>query len=67
MQKIRLILSVVLIALVLVFVLQNMTVVEVKFLFWSLSVPRSLLIFVTLLLGVIIGWFIAGTLRKSRL
>ena len=64
--KVRLILSLVLLALVLIFAVQNVTRVEVQFLFWSLSLPRALLIFVVLSIGIIVGWFMRGMIRRSR-
>lgn len=66
MRQLRLVLSFVLLALVLIFAVQNVAVVEVQFLFWSLALPRSLLIFVVLSVGVIVGWFLRGAMRRSR-
>lgn len=40
---------------ILVFVLQNMEVVTVELLFWDISLPRSLLLSVTLLIGILLG------------
>ncbi|MGD8340067.1 MAG: lipopolysaccharide assembly protein LapA domain-containing protein, partial [Gammaproteobacteria bacterium] len=62
MKKIRprLILTAVLVVLVVVFALQNAAVVEVKFLFWGLALPRSLLLLVVLLVGITAGWFLRG-------
>ena len=40
---------------ILVFVLQNMEVVTVELLFWDISLPRSLLLSVTLLIGIFLG------------
>ena len=65
-RSVHLILSLVLVALVILFALQNTTIVEVRFLFWGFSLPRSLLIFVMLSIGVIVGWFLRGSHRKTR-
>ena len=46
----------ILIALVLVFVIQNTLVVEYRFLAWTVSMPRALLLFGTLVIGVLVGW-----------
>jgi uncharacterized integral membrane protein len=62
----RLIGLLVLLALVFVFALQNVVNVEVRFLFWSITLPRSLLIFTVLVVGVIVGWFLRAALRKGR-
>lgn len=44
------------VALVILFVIQNSAVVEVRFLFWSIAMSRSLLIFMILVLGIVTGW-----------
>ena len=43
------------IALFVIFVLQNMQLDHVTFLFWDFAMPRLLLILSTLLIGIIIG------------
>jgi uncharacterized integral membrane protein len=47
-----------LIALVLIFVVQNTQVVEFKFLVWTMSVSRALMLFGALAAGVIAGWIL---------
>lgn len=64
--SLRLILSVSLLVIVGIFALQNTTVVEVRFLFWGFSMPRSLLIFVLLAVGVVVGWFVRGSVLRSK-
>ncbi len=64
---VRLTLAVALTALVLIFALQNVAIVEVQFLFWSFRLPRSLLLFIVLGAGIIAGWFLRATLRRKRL
>lgn len=55
----------VLVALVIVFVLQNTDVVEVKFLVWTKSMSRALILLLTFLIGLVAGWL--GTrFRKKR-
>jgi uncharacterized integral membrane protein len=61
-QMARNIVFVVLIALVIVFVIQNMQVVEVRLLVWTVSMSRALMILVTLLIGIVAGWL----LRRPR-
>jgi len=48
-----------------VFVLQNTTVVEIRFLFWTLSMSRALLIVLVLVIGMVLGW-LARSLRVMR-
>ena len=47
-----------LIALVLIFVVQNTQVVEFKFLVWTISISRALMLFGTLAIGVLAGWIL---------
>ena len=44
------------VALVLIFIVQNMATVEVQFFFWSLSLPRSLILLAVMAVGFLIGW-----------
>jgi putative membrane protein len=53
-----------LIGLILIFVLQNTQVVEVRFLFWTVSMSRALILIGTLAIGLIGGWLL--TLPKRR-
>jgi len=64
----KLVLVIVLTSLVVMFITQNVAVVEVSFLFWSISMSRALLIFFLLVIGFIIGWFLHSYLsyRKSK-
>lgn len=43
-----------------VFLLQNLASVPVRFLFWKVEMSRALLLLVVLLIGVAIGWVAAG-------
>jgi uncharacterized integral membrane protein len=61
---IRNIIFICLIGLVVIFVLQNTQVVEVRFLIWTISMSRALILFATLAIGLIGGWLL--TLPKRR-
>jgi uncharacterized integral membrane protein len=61
---IRNIVFICLIGLVVIFVLQNTQVVEVRFLLWTVSMSRALILFATLAIGLIGGWLL--TLPKRR-
>ncbi|MGB5219092.1 MAG: LapA family protein [Smithella sp.] len=52
----------------LIFLVQNIDVVTVKFLFWELSMSRAVLLFFSLLTGFIIGWLLHSYLsyRKDK-
>ena len=62
--KLLLILS--LVGFTVFFIIQNVAVVEIKFLFWSLSMSRSLMMFFLLTIGIIIGWFLHGYMQHRR-
>jgi uncharacterized integral membrane protein len=42
-----------------VFVAQNYEVVEIKFLLWAFKASRALVLFFTLLIGILIGWILS--------
>jgi putative membrane protein len=48
------------------FIVQNVAIVEVQFLFWSIEMSQSLLIFLLLAIGIIIGWFLHGYYRFRK-
>jgi uncharacterized integral membrane protein len=56
-----------LIGLVVIFVLQNTQVVEVRFLFWTISMSRALILFATLAIGLIGGWLLTFPKRRKAL
>lgn len=64
--NIRLIFSLILIGLIVVFSIQNVAEVEVQFLFWSFTTRRAFLIFVVLAIGILVGWVLHSIHRRSR-
>ena len=62
----KLVLILVITGLAVLFIIQNVTVVEIQFLFWSIQMSRSLLIFILLAIGIIIGWVLHGHLKNRR-
>ncbi len=40
------------------FILQNLAVVEIQFLFWSFSLPRAILLLIILAIGFLTGWLV---------
>ena len=66
MNRNKLIVSLVLLGLVVLFTLQNTQVVEVRLLFWTLSMSRVLLIFLLLAVGAILGWLVANAAHRHR-
>ena len=65
-MKMRLIATIGLLLLVIVFMVQNAAIVEIKLMVWDVAMPRSLLVLMMLLIGVVIGWFARAMYRISR-
>jgi uncharacterized integral membrane protein len=67
-MNLKLILLLILSSLAVIFIAQNVAVVEIGFLFWRVSMSSALLIFFTLMMGFILGWFLHSYLlyRKSK-
>lgn len=57
----------VLATLSILFVVQNIAVVEIRFLFWSLKISQALFVFLLLVIGNVMGWVLHGyyTHRKG--
>jgi putative membrane protein len=62
---IRNVIFIVFIGLVVIFMLQNTRVVDVRFLFWTISMSRALLLFGTLAIGFIGGWLLTVPKRSK--
>jgi uncharacterized integral membrane protein len=59
-MHLKLIVSLTLAGLAVLFVVQNVTVVQIRFLFWSLSMTLSLFIFLLFATGLMVGWLLHG-------
>ena len=62
----KMVLILILSGLAVLFIIQNVAVVEIQFLFWATQMPRSLLMFLLLAIGVSIGWFLHGYVRHGK-
>jgi uncharacterized integral membrane protein len=51
---------------VLIFLAQNFEVVTVNILFWEISMSRAVLLFFSLLIGFIAGWFLNSYLSYQK-
>jgi len=56
----RLVLLLILAALTIVFIVQNVSVIEIRFLFWSVSMSGALLVFLFIATGTVIGWMLSS-------
>jgi len=68
MMNLKLALVLVLSSFAVIFIVQNPAVVEISFLYWRGSMSSALLIFFTLMIGFVLGWFLHSYLvyRKSK-
>ena len=62
----KLIVTLILTGLVVVFIVQNAQVAEVSFLFWTLTLSQALLLFLVLAIGVIGGWLLNTWFNHRR-
>jgi len=62
----KLVLVLLLLGAAVLFIIQNVAVVEIQFLVWSIQMSRSLLMFLLLAVGMLIGWFLHAWLRHRR-
>ena len=65
MDRAKLSLGLVLVGLLVLFILQNTQEVEVRLLFWTVSMSRVLLILLLLAIGALLGW-VAASARRDR-
>jgi len=67
-MNLRLTLVLILGSMAVLFIAQNSNVVEIGFLYWRASMSSALLIFFTLMIGFLLGWFLHSYLlyRKSK-
>ncbi|MBE0489686.1 MAG: DUF1049 domain-containing protein [Halomonas sp.] len=66
MDKLLLAVKLIITALVLILFVQNIAMVEVRFLTWSLSLPMALLLMAIYLLGMISGKSLMSLIRRLR-
>ncbi|RJQ81280.1 MAG: LapA family protein [Desulfobacteraceae bacterium] len=62
----KLIIGLILAFMVILFTIQNVTVMELRFLFWTLSMSRSLFMFLILSVGIILGWLLHGGFNRRK-
>ena len=54
-----------LVALVVIFAIQNAAIVEIQFLFWNISMPRAIMVLSLMIIGFIAGILFCG-MKKHR-
>ena len=63
----KMIVTLILTGLLVAFIVQNAQVAEVRFLFWSLAVSQSLLLFFVVAVGVLVGWVLHAYFAHKRI
>jgi len=63
MRQIKIILSVILLILILIFSFQNLGIMTVKLFSWSLSLPKALVIILSYILGMMTGGMLVSLFR----
>ncbi len=57
-MKTKIITGVILAGLALLFIMQNISVTDIRFMFWTLSISSALLMALLCLIGFILGWLL---------
>ena len=66
MAKVKNIIIVILVILAIIVILQNTQAVDTKVLFVTVSMPRALLLMVTFLVGLAVGFILSGFWFKKK-
>lgn len=66
MKNAKLIIALALLALIVVFSIQNAEELQVQFLFWSLTTRRVFILFGVLMVGIILGWALHAYSNSRR-
>ena len=62
----KLISVIALVIVMVLFVVQNTGVVEIRFLFWKMAMSRVLVMLFVLIAGVAAGWLLHGHVKRKR-
>jgi lipopolysaccharide assembly protein A len=65
-MSVKLIFGLILAGMTILFVIQNVTTVELTYLFWTLSMSRALMMFLILSIGIILGWLLHGSVGRTK-
>lgn len=65
-MNVKLVLSLILLGLLVIFSAQNYEVVRVRFLVWHLEMSRAVLLFLMLAVGIAVGWALSSLRRRGH-
>jgi len=54
----KLISGLIIVCLILIFIIQNIAIVEIQLVFWTIEISLALLILILLSLGMVAGWLL---------
>lgn len=63
----KLILSIAMVGMAVLFIIQNVTIVDLRFLFWTLSMSNALLMSLILSIGIILGWLLNSYFKRLKI
>lgn len=66
MTNLKLTVGLLLAAIIVLFTLQNIEIVELRLLLWKISMPRALMIFLVLVVGIVLGWILSELKRQRK-
>ena len=63
----KLIVGLILMCLLVIFIIQNAAVVEIRLIFWTITMSRVLLMFIILAIGILVGWLLNSyTIHRKK-
>ena len=62
----KLVVSLVLAGLAVLFIVQNAAVVDIQFIFWKMSMSRALFMFFMLATGILVGWMLHSYYLRKK-
>ena len=65
-MNVKLISGMILAGLAVVFIIQNVAVMELRFLYWTLSMSGALLMFLILSAGIFLGWLLHAGFKRRK-
>lgn len=66
MKDVRYWVGMAVLGLVVIFTVQNIATVEVGFLFWSITLPKAIVLFLMFAAGSVFGWIFRGGRNRKR-
>ena len=64
MHYVSIVLTIAAVVIVAIFAIQNLQIVEVDFLFWSMKLSKFLVILVAYVMGMLTGWGVVAVVKR---